>query len=406
MNTYKNSDVSKIFGVAPSTVTLWVKNAMEGKNNLVINFENRKPKILISTHNNNEIERLKNKGFKYRTGIAYSKLTPNPLIYKIFKPDQLIEFITKIEEEKTIPIKFSYLGEGANIWNDVFFKSSFDYIASEDALIEKSLPLIISKLEGFETVNLFDLSTGNGRSAISIIENLTKHGFKTNYTAISSSDEVIELTKSNLHNKFSDLPFSGANIDIEDSIFRQILFKKKQENTNSVNLILFLRDGIGEVRDRAKTLLNIKDSMSQNDYLIIQNGLRGQEEFVITSENFSTKEFNKLIYWLPGLLGFDSTQYKVVDTIDETTKERIVAIELLKDIDIEFKIDNKIKTIELYSGSVLNIWHYYSYTLHALENDLYKSNLLSTAIAIDKDFTCILAMCEANLNLFKLQSKN
>jgi hypothetical protein len=407
MNVYKNSEVSKKFGVSPSTVTLWVQNAIQGKNNLeLVEAGINRYNIKMSLNNQNEILKLKKQGLKYRPSINHMLIRPDPKLYEIFSDSQLVEIVTDLEEDKKIPSKFSCFDEGAQYWNDVVLKSKLSYIELEDELLKINLPLINQKLKKFSQVNIIDIGFGNGLPCLPVIKYLKEQKKKLTYTGFAQSERSQKIMSENLKQYFDPEGFQTKVADIDYDVIRNTLFMNKAKSPNSCNLILFLFDSIGSVIDRQRVLLNLKDSMARGDYLVIINALRGETEYITTGENFDNPEFKKLINWMPTILNIKPEYYDKVDLIDADNQERLVNLRLNRDLDIEFMINGRAKVVSFLSNEDITIWHYYSHSISSLRKDLINTGFFQILESVCEDYSEILSFCEVNPLLFNAHFNN
>ena len=98
MNIYKNSEVSKKFGVSPSTVSLWIQNSLDGKNNLfLVESKANKPKIAKTQGNDDIMMNLKQNGNKYKPLRSSNKLQPKKSFYEVFDKKSIFEIINSME---------------------------------------------------------------------------------------------------------------------------------------------------------------------------------------------------------------------------------------------------------------------------------------------------------------------
>jgi len=187
---------------------------------------------------------------------------------------QQYELLAAVSARGEIPVKFSYLGEGASRWD-------FEYRDAENntgvPAIEMSL--IMSHIKSFLRVfnqakglNLVDLECGNGLPAIDIINALEEEAVRINYVSVDLSKEMLALASKNIREALPKLSITELEIDFEsESLANQLLGIKQK--TKRPNLLINLGNTLGNYVNVDAVLTNFLQSMTLDDYLIIGNGL-------------------------------------------------------------------------------------------------------------------------------------
>ncbi|GAB4145513.1 MAG: hypothetical protein OHK0017_05180 [Patescibacteria group bacterium] len=156
---------------------------------------------------------------------------------------------------------------------------------------------------------------------------------------------------------------------------------------------MFIGSTIGNVADRHRVLKNIYDSMGHNDLLLIDNGLDTLEW-----RSFFGSVRDPLVQpwlnWLPTSLGFHAEIFDFMDKYDGETGRRLHSMKLKKDIEMEFKLKNGIKTLNFKEGEEIIIWSHFSHRLNEFIDELRKVRLDVTHLSCVDDRSHILALCE------------
>lgn len=187
---------------------------------------------------------------------------------------QEYELLAAISARGEIPVKFSYLDGGEQLWDEIYSERSED-----GGMANTELNLLTSHLESFarvftgaQGINLIDLGCGNGKPAIPILKELQKHNFKVFYTGVDISTDMLELAEKNLNKEFPNLPIEKLLIDFEkDSLSDELLSIKQQNNYPS--LLLNFGNTLGNYVNTSSVLTNFLESMTLEDYLLVGNGL-------------------------------------------------------------------------------------------------------------------------------------
>lgn len=178
------------------------------------------------------------------------------------------EFVTAITGRKEIPLKFEYLGRGAEryerIMNDAGYLSSFkEAEAIQDAT--RSLVAMTWRTKA----NLIYVGCGNGHKALSVLNEFGKTHQPLNYALVDISPMMLLKAYKNTRRQFrGPIIIRCFEWDFEEGNFAYIT-DYLRKNGDPVNIILFLGNTIGNLSDRARILANFRESMALNDYLLV-----------------------------------------------------------------------------------------------------------------------------------------
>jgi hypothetical protein len=398
MKLLKNSQIAEEYKVFRGSVGKWVASALNKENNLQLEMSNEKWYVIDNPHNRSELLNLKERASKFRNKNSYQKVNPNPELYKIFSYSNLVEMITKMEEIKMIPIKFSYLNEGADIW-DEFIRETFkseNYLSKiGNKLLDESLPHLVESLRKYNVINIVDVGVGNGYSLKSLIEILLKNKFEVKYTGIDISPRMLEIISKNIKDWYPQMTVETEIGDMDYMVLREKLFSNKIADNNSCNLILFLGYTIGNVYDSHRVFRNFYDSMSVDDYFMFDNKL-DLESF---RSSFKTPEHPltiKGVSWIPNLLGITADMFERINKYDEKSKSRVQVLRLNIDLDIEFNLEVGTKVVSFKSGDEITVWNHFSHNLDNLISDIRGNNLGISFMARAADKSEVLMICEVD----------
>src|SRR5580704_12606732 len=187
---------------------------------------------------------------------------------------QEFELLAAISARGEIPVKFTYFGEGAELWDAVYKDPSHsaEVTSAEEALMMTHIKSFMHVFRDAESINLIDLGCGNGLPAIGILEKLYEENVSANYVAVDLSKTMMELAMKNMRSRFPDLPVTELYLDFEsESLASSLLDIKRQSRLP--NLLINLGNTLGNYVNVSSVLTNLLQSMTLEDYLIIGNGL-------------------------------------------------------------------------------------------------------------------------------------
>ena len=181
---------------------------------------------------------------------------------------QEAELVTAIQGRGEVPLKFAYLGEGAENWDKIAQERTEGggINSAEGRLLNKRINDFLSTLDTSNGVNLVDIGCGNGYPAYPIIEELKKRNIRITYVPMDISNEMLDLAVNNVSKDF-DIKSKPIQMDFELGQFSDVMYEIKQNG--AVNLMLFLGSTLGNHSDLTRVLSNFRDSMTSRDYLIL-----------------------------------------------------------------------------------------------------------------------------------------
>lgn len=399
MTLLKNAKIAEKYGVFRGSVGKWVAAAVNKENNLQLEMSNNKWYVIDNQHNHSELSNLAERALKYRNKSSYEKVIVDPELYKIFSYGNLVELITKMEENRLIPIKFSYLNSGAIEWDNLIEKASKSenfYGNKTDSLLHQASEYLMDVFNKYDTVNMVDVGPGNGFVVRPLITKLMKMGFKVEYTAIDISQKMLDIVSKNINNWFPKIEVHTEIGDMDYMVIREKLFSNKLANPNSCNLILFLGATIGNVYDRHRVFRNFFDSMSSDDFFVLNNvlDLVSQRAQFKTLEEINTQN---MISWIPEKLGLRPDMYEKINKYDEKTASRLQVLKLNKDVDVEFQMEQGVKVVNLQDGEEITIFNHYSHTMDSLIKDVREVGLGISYLSRTPNHSQALIICESEI---------
>lgn len=369
-NYYKKQvAIAREFGVSEGTVTNWIKGAEEGRNNLQLLEVSGKNKIVRNEHNRVEMINLASIGKKFRPEDAAVTLTVNNELYEVMSQNNLFSMINSLTVKHEISLKYMYLGRGAKMWGK-FFESLNNFgiygKSSREYLWSVVLNYLSIKLDQFEEVNIIDLGAGNFEPVRYWVEYFYNQRKLGKYLPIDISKDLLEITVEGFKKDYSESLLAGHNSgdDVDYSIMVADLDKDSiEKNVNSIrnfdgrkkvlNLFLFLGGTIGNVEDQVRTLQNIKDAMSPDDYLIIDNFA----DNIINRTIFPVAEsdiYNDNVLYIPDLLGLGEEYFEKEYRYNDTSSCREYNLVMKENVILSF--DKLGVEVNLPKNTRINVW--------------------------------------------------
>lgn len=132
--------------------------------------------MIRNEHNYAELMKLKKEAEIYQN-IEYTDVYAKDELYDIMTEIQLINLINYIKINSFIPVKYFYLGDGANIWDEIhntINETKDDEIKkygieSDKHILTHAFSFFKEYFNEFDTINLIDLGPGNCYSSIPVI---------------------------------------------------------------------------------------------------------------------------------------------------------------------------------------------------------------------------------------------
>jgi SAM-dependent methyltransferase len=353
-----NTEIANTFNVSKTTVTRWLESATDGKNNLQIDKRDKKVYVLKNEHNYAEMKKLKEEGMKYKGSTNYVEVSPKPEFYEIFSTREQIEIINLLNTKKTIPLKFSYFGKGADMWNEFYLNSLkhgiYDEITFTDQLINQVTDFLMSRVKNYSKVNIIDIGTGNGYPLKNLIEKMISNKIMGKYIAVDISEAMLEIAGKNINTWFDKkVVFVKYKRDIENDILSDILFENKDKDT--INFIFMLGGLMGNIENYTRVLENISYSLGEYD-LFTQISLINTEN---RKTDFSSLSNKNLTHFLtPKLLNIDIDKCDFSGRYDEKNSSRIGFFTPDRDYKINFVVNGVHAEVFLNRDQEVKIWYH------------------------------------------------
>ncbi len=329
---------------------------------------------------------------------------PSSEFYSIFSEEEVLGIINALEVRREIPLKYSYKGRGAKIWDNFYLKFLIPkwYRTSniEIDLLNDNFEYINDSLKNFKKVNVIDVGSGNSYPAKELIYKLNKLGKVNKYIALDISEELLALSQENVRKWFPLIEFASYPIDIENSCIPNILFKNQAdfETADIVQVILHLGVTIGNHQNRTRVLKNFRDSMGKNDLLVFTNE-RGSNSKWDGKVRGAFKYHAEQIYaWIKNKIGIRAEDCELVRKYDLETDSIVANMKFRHNYTICFSFMGLDKNIEISEGEEITIWRHHKYEMPELLQEIEQAGLKLVHYNTNKYLTHIMAICTVASN--------
>ncbi|OGH15931.1 MAG: hypothetical protein A3C30_03785 [Candidatus Levybacteria bacterium RIFCSPHIGHO2_02_FULL_40_18] len=217
--------------------------------------------------------------------------------------NQEAELITALVGRREIPLKFEYLGEGA----DKYVAISAPEIGggSETEIISNYKGRFSDFLKS-KKFNLVDIGSGDGKKAAFVISHVAKT--VSSYSGLDISKRMLDLAGQTMQISHPDLMYERFIEDFEHGSISNATYYLNRRYQNN-NLILFLGNTIGNVSDAHRILINLRDGMSDQDLLLV--GLAFYNPRNIPLSTYNRKVVIDMFWTIPEKIGIERGDAKI-----------------------------------------------------------------------------------------------
>jgi uncharacterized SAM-dependent methyltransferase len=329
---------------------------------------------------------------------------PSSEFYSSFSEEEVLEIIDALEVRREIPLKYSYKGRGAKIWDDFYLKYVIPrwYRTSnlEIDLLRKNLEYININLQNFHKVNIIDVGAGNSYPIKQFVGKFNKLGKINKYIALDISEELLDLSKKNFRKWFPTIEFISHTIDIENSCFPKILLENQAniEADDTAKIIFHLGVTIGNHQNRTGVLKNFRDSMGKNDLLVFTNETGSNSKWDGRVRGGLKYHAEQVYAWIKNKMGISSEDCELVRKYDLKTDSIVANIKFHHDYTINFIFREINKNIEICKGEEITIWRHHKYEIPELLQELERAGLELVHYSTDKYLSHVMVICEVGSN--------
>ena len=329
---------------------------------------------------------------------------PSSEFYSIFSEEEVLGIIDALEFTQEIPLKYSYKGRGAEIWDNFYLKYIVPtwYRTSnvEIDLLRENFEYINGNQQNCEPVNIVDVGSGNSYPVKEFIYKLNKLGRINKYIALDISDKLLDLSRKNFRKWFPKFEFISDTIDIEKTCLPKIFLKNQAnlEPDDTAKIILHLGVTIGNHQYRDRALKNFRDSMGKNDLLVFTNEIGSNSTWDGRVRGGCKYHAEQVYAWIKNKMGIRSEDCELVRKYDLETDSIVANIKFHQNYTIDFSLTGIDKTIEISEGEEITIWRHHKYEIPELMQEIERAGLKLVHYSTNKYSSHILVICEVASN--------
>jgi len=252
----------------------------------------------------------------------------------MFTKKQEFELLTAIKGRGEIPLKFSYLGEGAHNWEAIAKERAKKggINLTEGTLLSSRAEDFLRKYEGVTQLNVIDIGCGDASATYPILEKLNEKKIKFNYVPVDISEEMLNLAEKRIKRDFK-VESQKIVLDLDSGQFSDKMYGLRKEGT--ANLLLFLGSTLGNFSDMHRVLSNILESMSSEDYLIVGMEMTNLVKAEQLVSHYNAETVLNLLTFIPNKIGLNSKNSEILISWN-TSESRIEAkLKLHKNVKVK-----------------------------------------------------------------------
>ena len=370
MRYFKNKELVALYNVSDKTIRNWIASSRAGKLDLKLLEEKGRYHIADSMANNYLLEKLANRGKKYRNNRNHKDIHPSNDFYRYFNTSQVIEIANSLENYHAIPWHCAYYGEAASYW-DRYLKELFksgrpNLVTNTIETLNLSMPYIDNIIKDYEFVNIVNVCIGNNLGVRDTLSHLRATGKLKRFICLDISPDILRIGEQNMREWFGDsIVMEPHVLDIREQTFRDIMAANPYaaDASKTINLIFFVCGPLVNFHNPDTILNTLGRSMNKQDLLFVslkRNTAQTRKFF-----DFNTSSDKTALGGhhdsMPQILNIDDSVY-VPEQVTDTRKQiRYIRLRLTKSISIHFETENYTKTVGLSRNDLITTWFAHQY---------------------------------------------
>lgn len=402
MKYFRNTELAKLHHVSEKSVRNWIDAAQTGKIDLQLFEHNGKHFIANTSKNTSIIEKLVEKGKKYKNTRGIKKLKPKTEFYQYYNTKQIVDIISNITIHRETPLQYTYVDGGAADWDKyaarLLNEPTPNILNSTINMLEMASDYL-DQLTGNKKINVVDLGPGNGLPIRPTLERLLKQNRLNRYIPIDISQHMLNILEANIKKWFGDsITIEPHMLDISFERFSDFL--SNLTDTETVNIIFLLGGTIGNFRSPAQVLQTINNSMGAEDLLIVASYLDTPKNRLYFDYYTSDRKVPVQDGLILDLLNIDESLYEVEQVFNQEKRARSISIYPKLDLSITFELPTGTKEIELRKGEPILIWRHWHKNIVDAINQLHQNDfdLMQATKSPDGEFLLTVAKIKIGID--------
>jgi uncharacterized SAM-dependent methyltransferase len=330
--------------------------------------------------------------------------TPSSEFYSIFSEEEVLGIIQALESRREIPLKYSYKGRGAKIWDNYYLKYIiprwYRTLNVEIDLLKDNFQYLNGNIQNCEKVTIVDVGAGNSYPVKNFIYKLKKMGKINKYIALDISEELLKLSQKNFRNWFPLIEFTSCKIDIENSSIPKSLFKNQTnlEPDDTAKIFLHLGVTMGNHQNRIGALKNFRDSMGKNDLLVFTNEIGSNSNWDGRVRGGLNYHAEQVYEWIKNNIGIRAEDCELVRKYDDKTDSLVANMKLRHNYTINFSFMEIDKNVEISEGEEITIWRHHKYEIPEVLEEIERAGLQLVHYSTNKYLSHVMVICEVANN--------
>jgi len=289
---------------------------------------------------------------------------PSNEFYKVFSEAEILGIIHALESRREIPLKYSYKGQGAKIWDSFYLKYIVPtwYRTSnvEIDLLKSNFAYLNGDYQQCDKVNIIDVGAGNAYPVKAFIGKLKKLGRIDKYIALDISDELLNVSSKN--------------------------FKKWFPLIDYIN------------HDRHQVFQHFRDSMAKNDLLVFTNEIGSNSQWDGIARGGCKYHADQVYRWITNNLGMKAEDCELVRKYDPAKDSIVANLKLQQNYTINFSYLGIDKSLEISAGEEITIWRHHKFEIPTLIQEIEQAGLKLVNYSTNKYSSHLMVICEASSN--------
>ncbi|BDA75466.1 hypothetical protein CAL7716_096320 [Calothrix sp. PCC 7716] len=320
---------------------------------------------------------------------------PSSELYTVFSKQEILNLIEALKTRREIPLKYSYKGAGANIWDNFYRKLIIPnwYRSNvEIQLLRDNFEYLNDNTQNNHKVNIIDVGAGNSYPVKEYIRKLDKLGRIGRYTALDISEELLEVSKSNFTKWFPFIKYTNSYIDIENSPIPEYLLYQ-----HNINIFLHLGVTIGNLQHRVKAFKNFRQSMGENDLLVLTNEIGSNSQWDGIARGGCYYHAEQIYQCINKNIGIQHQDCELIRKYDEKTDSVVANLKFTSDYTIDFSSTGINKEVVIFKDEEITIWRHHKHQLPELIQELEQAELQLVHYSTNKYKSHIMAICKIKM---------
>jgi uncharacterized SAM-dependent methyltransferase len=308
---------------------------------------------------------------------------PRLEFYEMFTPLQIREILVSLSTLREIPLKYEYIGRGAEFWAAVAEEreKSGGINAKEIEVWNLGKDVFAHEMEGSDFVHVVDIGCGTGKPAFLAMDVLEKEGVSFDYTAVDISKHMTEIARRNVEERYG-IKTDAIIVDLENNTL-PLFF-----GWDNPTIFLFLGSTVANFSWPEIVMDRIRRHMLDNDLLVMSTSISHSRSIHEIEEElvyYTSEAAEHFVTYVPRIMGL---QFSYTSSWNADLRQIDNWITLTSDV----TLDLQGRTVELKKGDRILVGFSRRYTFDEITAMLHKLRFLTEHVITTKDRRYMLGM--------------